>query len=184
MNSNPRQKLFTGTTVLFLLVCFIPAIAGAFTPDDCNRGKRFGMKRHHGSPLGIWRNPKMVQELRLTEQQVKKLRDADFANREKRLDVKSQLNGLHLQLEKLFSHDSVNAPDVLNVAQKISDLKGTLFVQKIESRLALEKLLTADQLKQLKTYRWNRHAGSGQCNEKHYGPGTLGKFQVTDPNKL
>ena len=169
MNSNLRQKFFTGAMVLLITVFFIPAFAGAFTPGDCKPDKRFGMKRHHMSPLGIWRNPKMVQELGLTDEQVKGLREADFAHREKRLQLKSKLDGLHLEMEKLFSADPVNEAKVLQLAQKISDLKGKLFVRKIESRLAVGKLLTADQLKKLKMFDLHHHAKEGKMhgNEKH-----------------
>jgi Spy/CpxP family protein refolding chaperone len=165
MNSNLRQKLFTGAMVVLVTVFFIPTFAGAFTPGNCAPHKGFGMKRHHVSPLGIWQNPKMVQELGLTDEQIKRLREADFAHREKHLKLKSQLDGLHLQLEKLFSADPVNEPDVLKLAQKISDLKGKLFVRKIESRLAVGKLLTADQLKKLKMFDLYHHAKQG----KKYG---------------
>jgi len=169
MNSNLRQKFFTGAMVLLITVFFIPAFAGAFTPGDCKPDKRFGMKRHHMSPLGIWRNPKMVQELGLTDEQVKGLREADFAHREKRLQLKSKLDGLHLEMEKLFSADPVNESEILQLAKKISDLKGKLFVRKIESRLAVGKLLTADQLKKLRMFDLHHHAKEGKMhgNEKH-----------------
>jgi len=169
MNSNLRQKFFTGTMVLLVTVFFIPAFAGAFTPGQCKPDKGFGMKRHHMSPLGIWQNPKMVQELGLTDEQVKELREADFAHREKRLQLKSKLDGLHLEMEKLFSADPVDESDILQLAQKISDLKGKLFVRRIESRLAVGKLLTADQLTKLKRFDLHHRATNGKKHgkEKH-----------------
>jgi hypothetical protein len=111
----------------------------------------------------------MVQELGLTDEQVKGLREADFTHREKRLQLKSKLDGLHLQMEKLFSADPVNESDILQIAQKISDLKGKLFVRKIESRLAVGKLLSADQLKKLKMFDLHHHAKHGKKHgsEKH-----------------
>jgi len=51
----------------------------------------------------------MVQELKLTDEQVKGLREADFAHREKRLQLKSKLDALHLELKKLFVAESVDA---------------------------------------------------------------------------
>jgi len=169
MNSNLRQKFFTGAMVLLVTVFFIPAFAGAFTPGQCKPDKGFGMKKHHVSPLGIWQNPKMVQELGLTDEQVKGLREADFSHREKRLQLKSKLDGLHLEMEKLFSADPVNESDILQLAQKISDIKGKLFVRRIESRLAVGKLLTADQLKKLKMFDLHHPAKHGKMhgNEKH-----------------
>jgi len=169
MNSNLRQKFFTVAMFFLVTVFLIPAFAGAFTPGQCKPKKGFGMKRHYVSPLGIWQNPRMIQELGLTDKQVKKLREADFAHREKRLQLKSELNGLHLEMEKLFSADSVDEAKVLQVAQKISDLKGNLFVRKIESRLAVGNLLTSDQLKKLKRFNLNHHSTHGKMrgNEKH-----------------
>jgi Spy/CpxP family protein refolding chaperone len=183
MNSNLRQKLFTGAMVLLVTVFFIPAFAGAFTSGSCTPDKGFGMKKHHGSLLGIWQNPKMVQELGLTDEQVKGLRQADFAHREKQLQLKSKLDGLHLEMEKLFSADPVNESDILQLAQKISDLKGKLFIQRIESRLALGKLLTADQLKKLKIFDLHHPAAHGKMhgNEKHRK--TAPKIEGANRNK-
>ncbi len=183
MNSKLRQKLFAGIVVFLLTALFTPALAGALTAGACNPDKGFGMKRHHGSPFGIWRNPKMVEELGLTDEQIKGLRQADFALREKRLELKSRLEGLYLQLEELFSHDPAEASKVLDVAQKISDLKGKLFVQKIESRLAVGKLLNADQLKKLKMFEWCRHARQGQKKRKGNHYRDMSKFEGSGSSK-
>jgi len=176
MNSNLRQKFFAGAMVLLATVFFIPAFAGAFTPDDCKPDRGFGIKRHHASPLGIWRNPKMIQELGLTDEQVRGLREADFAHREKRLQLKYKVDGLRLEMKRLFSTDPVNEAEVLQLAQKISDQKGNLFVRKIESRLEVRKLLTGEQRKKLKKFDFYHHARHGKMygNEKHRR--TLPKF--------
>jgi Spy/CpxP family protein refolding chaperone len=183
MNSNLRQKFFTGAVVLLVTVFFIPAFAGAFTPGQCKPDKGFGMKRHHESPLGIWRNPKMVQELGLTDEQVKGLREADFAHREKRLQLKSKLDGLNLEMEKLFSADPVNESDILQLAQKISDLKGKLFVRRIESRLAVGKLLTEDQLKKLKIFDLHHRGAHGKMHGKEKHRRTPPEIEGVNPNK-
>jgi len=155
--------------VLLVTVFIIPGFSGAFTQGQSRHEREFGMKKHHMSPLGIWRNPKMVQELKLTDEQVKGLREADFAHREKRLQLKSKLDALHLELKKLFVAESVDEAKVLEVAQKTSDLKGKLFVQRIESRLAVGKLLTAEQLKKVKMFDLHHPAKHGKIDktEKH-----------------
>jgi Spy/CpxP family protein refolding chaperone len=169
MKSNLRQQFFTGAMVLLVTAFFIPGFAGAFTPGDHRPDRGFRMKRHHVSPLEIWRNPKMIQELGLTDEQVNRFREADFTHREKRLKLKSKLDSLRLEMEKLFSADPVNEAEVLQLAQKISDQKGKLFVRKIESRLAVEKLLTADQLKKMKRFDFYHHKTRGKMyrDENH-----------------
>jgi len=152
MNSKLSKKIGTSVVVLLITVCFIPAMAGAFAPGDGRQDKGFDRKGHHRSALGFWRNPQMVQKLGLTSEQVKKVRDADFAFAQKRLVLKAQLDSLRLQMDKAFSNDVVDNAAVLSLAQKISDIKGKMFVQNIESRLALGKLLNADQIKKLKLH--------------------------------
>jgi Spy/CpxP family protein refolding chaperone len=171
MNSSLRQKFLTGAMVLLVTVFVIPGIAGAFTPGQCRPEKGFGMKKHHMSPLGIWQHPKIVQKLELTNEQVEGLKKADFAHREKSLELKSKLGALHLELEKLFADESVDEAKVLQVTQKISDLKGKLLVQRIESRLAVSKLLTADQVGKLKMLRSHHLKHRGKINKtgKHCG---------------
>jgi Spy/CpxP family protein refolding chaperone len=165
MNSKLRQKFLTGAMVVLVTVFFIPGFAGAFTQGQCRPETGFGMKKHHMSPLGIWQNPKMVQELGLTDKQVEGLKKADFAHREKCLQLKSKLDALHLELEKLFAVESVDEAKVLEVAQTISDVKGKLFVQRIESRLAVAKLLTADQVGKLKMFRSHHPAHHGKIDK-------------------
>jgi Spy/CpxP family protein refolding chaperone len=165
MNSNLRQKFLTGAMVLLVTVFVIPGFAGAFTQGRCGHEKGFGMKKHHMSPLGIWQNPKMAQELGLTDKQIKELKKANFAHREKSLQLKSKLDALHLELEELFAAESVDEPKALEVAQKISDLKGKLFVQRIESRLAVANLLSADQVGKLKMFRSHHPALHGKIDK-------------------
>jgi Spy/CpxP family protein refolding chaperone len=152
MNSKLSKKIGTGLMALLMTVCFIPAIAGAFAPGDGRQGKGFDRKIHHRSELGVWRDLQMVQDLGLTAEQVKEVRDADFAFREKRLALNTQLDSLRLQMDKAFSEDVVDDTTVLKTAQKISDVKGKLFILRIESRLELGKILNADQIKKLKLY--------------------------------
>jgi len=152
MNSRLSKKLGTGVVVLLISVCFIPAMAGALATGDGRQGKGFDSKGHHRSALGIWRDPQMVQKLGLTAEQVKQVRDADFTFREKRLQLKAQLDSLRLQMDKAFSDDIVEDKAVLSLAEKISDVKGKMFIQKIEARLAVGKILNADQINKLKLY--------------------------------
>ena len=152
MNSKLSKKLGTGVLVLLITVCFIPAIAGAFASGDGKHGKGFDMKDRHQPALGIWRDPQMIQKLGLTAEQVKKVRDADFTFREKCLELKAQLESLRLQMDKAFTDDIVDDTTVLSLADKISDVKGKLFIQKIEARLSVGKLLNADQINKLKLY--------------------------------
>jgi hypothetical protein len=155
MGLNHGKKRVVSTVVLLFLVIIIPAVAGAFSPGDGSPlmppypGR--GMQPHPMQPPAFWRNPKVIEELKITEEQILKLKEADFAFREKKLELKAPLDNLHLQMEKAFSAEPVNKSIVIGLAQKMADLHGKLFIQDTEFKLTLEGLLTTDQLKKLKS---------------------------------
>ena len=152
MNLKLSKKLVKGVAVLLITVCFNLTIAGAFASEDGKHDKGFDRKDRHRPALGIWRDPQMVQKLELTAEQVKQVRNADFTFREKRLGLKAQLDSLQLQMDKAFTDDVIDDTAVLSLAEKISGVKGKLFIQKIEARLEVGKLLNADQINKLKLY--------------------------------
>ena len=165
------KKLFSrkagiGVMVLLITICFVPAMVGAFAQGNGEKGQGVYGKRQHHSPLGIWRNPQMVEKLQLTDQQVNQLRDLDFAHREKQQAFKAQLDSLRLQMDKAFTDDSVDKATVRQTAEKMADIKGSMFVEKIDSRLALEELLTADQVDLLEQYKMNRKRTGMQQGRK------------------
>lgn len=172
MNSKLSKKISTGVVALLVAVCFIPLNAAAFVPGEGPHDKGIHRKGHHRSALGVWRNQVMAEKLELTTEQVMQIREADFAYREKQLPLKAQLESLRLQMEKAFSNDTVDDAAVLSLAEQISDVKGKMFVQGIESRLALKKILSADQIEKLKLHskhqkRHDQRRGKN-CNPKHH----------------
>ena len=146
MNSKLGRNFGIGVLFLLAAMWFLPATAGAFPPGGGRPDQRLNKPGPHRSALGIWRNSQMIQYLKLTEDQVRQLRDLDFNLREKRVLVKAQLDSLHLQMEKAFSEETVDQTAVLQLAEKISGIMGKMFVQDIESRLAFEEILNADQI--------------------------------------
>ncbi|MDY6950207.1 MAG: hypothetical protein SWE60_01735 [Thermodesulfobacteriota bacterium] len=167
MQSKHFKKFGTSAMVLLITVCFIPAIAGAFVSGDGRQDKGFDRKGPHRDALGIWRDTQMVQKLELTESQVKQIRDADFTFREKHLPLKAELDSFRLQMDKAFSDNVVDDTAVLKLGQNISDVKGKLFIQKIEGRLALRKILNAEQIKKLNMQKMCQEKNGPRRGQKH-----------------
>ena len=166
---NTQQARATGRSILVLLLAGIFMTAGAVPATAGPSAKaavwqKGAMEKHrpHRPPLGIWRDPEMIRKLELTEAQINKLREVDFTSREKRLELKAQRDRLELQMEKAFSEDTVEQKTVLKLAEKISAVRGDLFLQRIESRLAVGKILSADQMKKLIQHRWQKK----KCDSK------------------
>lgn len=144
------KKIGTGVLIIMMAACCLPATAGAFGPGEGGPGKGFDRPGHGRLAFGLWRNPRAIEKLKLTEAQVKQLRDLDFTTREKMLPLKTQIEAVHLKIDKAMSDDNIDRELVLTLAQKTADLKGKIFVRKIEARLAFKEILTADQLNELK----------------------------------
>jgi Spy/CpxP family protein refolding chaperone len=152
MKSKLNQNLCTGIMMLLVTFCFIPALSLAGTPGDQPQKQECEKKGHPGPVLGIWRDSEMIQQLALTDNQTKQIRDIDFIFREKQLALKAQHDSFQLQLDKALSDDKIDNAAILEIAESISDINGKLFVQRVESRLALGKILTAKQIKQMNLY--------------------------------
>ncbi len=155
---------------VFLAVSIVPSAIGA-PPEDIERGKWGGKygQRHHRTALGIWQSQQTIDRLALTEEQVQQLREADFTSREKRLALKTDLDKLRLQMDKAFSQDASDKKAVRQLAEKVADVQGKMFVQKTEDRLNLETILTSDQIEKLKLdSRYQRRGGYGS-GKRSYG---------------
>ena len=166
MNTNVKKAIGAGVTILLIMSCFTPAMAGAFPPGDPMEGKADGRHGPHRPTLGFWRNLQLVEELGLTDEQVKQVREADFRYSEKHLDLRFQLEGLRLQMDKTFSVDTVDHAAVRQLAAKIADTQGQMFIQDVETRLMLGRLLNADQIDKLKKHERSRQRHHNRQGEK------------------
>jgi Spy/CpxP family protein refolding chaperone len=150
MDLNHRPKIWAGAMVLLAVIFSASTHAGAFMPGDRGPDKPYGMRPHPMSPSAFWQDPKVAQDLGLSDEQVRQLRDADFLFKERHLELKVRLDRLHVQMEKATSAETVDEALVRETAQKIAGLIGKLFVQDVESHLATEKILSSEQRKKMK----------------------------------
>lgn len=132
------------------------------------QGKGCAMKggqnsRHFGGGLGLWKNALAAKDLGLSADQVSKLKDADFAAREKIQALRAEMDSLRLKMEQAFAADKVNEDAIHKLSKKVAAVKGQMIEQRTETRLTLRKLLTPEQHDKLSTLRQNRR-GAGQGN--------------------
>jgi Spy/CpxP family protein refolding chaperone len=147
------KSIVKQSIMLLAMVSFIPAMATA-KPGKGIRNDRPFQGIQHRSISGIWNHPQLAQELKLTDDQTEKLKNLDFAAQEKQMELRNQLEALGLKMRQAFAEETINDKNILSLAQQISEIQGNLFVQRIESQLAVGKVLDDDQLKKLKSYRF------------------------------
>ncbi|MBN1850584.1 MAG: Spy/CpxP family protein refolding chaperone [Deltaproteobacteria bacterium] len=153
MNPKFRKKYGACTIVLLIMIFFNPLSAKAFSPilGPPLPGAAGEMHRVPMSPYDLWLNPKIAEDLQLTDEQVAEIKEADFTYREKVQTLRTELERLNLKMEKAFSMAPADEGIVNQYAKEIADLMGKIFILNIESRLAFEKLLTAEQIKMLRS---------------------------------
>jgi Spy/CpxP family protein refolding chaperone len=180
MKTRFNKKIATVVLAGLLTVSLVPMTANA-----CRRGGGQGqgggcaMKggqngKHFGGSLGIWRNTQAVKDLGLSDEQVNKLKDPDFAAREQQQARRAELNSLHLKMDQAFSADTVDEDAVRALSKKLAAVKGQMIEQRIETRLVLQNLLTPEQFDKLNSLRGYRGQNNKPCMMNGQGGGGKG----------
>ncbi|MCI5193806.1 MAG: hypothetical protein D3915_11890 [Candidatus Electrothrix sp. AU1_5] len=167
-----NKKIATAVLAGLLTASLIPMTANACRRGGGGQGQGQGggcaMKggqngKHFGKVLGVWRNTQAVKDLGLSDDQVKKLKDADFAAQEKYQTLRAEMDSLRLKMDQEFSEDKVNDDAVSKLSKQVAAVKGKMIEQRTETRLIIRNLLTPKQHDKLRTLRQNRRS-AGQGN--------------------
>lgn len=140
-----------------LILGFLVAILLIPTATLAQKGKgnksNYGNSKMTGIALGqIWKNPALISQLGLTDDQVEKLRQISFDYREKGITLRSDIQKTELELEKAMTKRPVDLAATKKIASRLGDLKKTRFMQFIDHHLAVYSLLTKEQQIKLDQY--------------------------------
>jgi len=190
MKTRLNKKIATAVLAGLLTVSFLPMSSYACRKGGGGQGSgsgcamKGGQKWNKGGSLGIWRNTQLVQTLGLNDEQVHKLKEADFTAREKQQTLRAEMNSLHLKMDHAFSADKIDEEGIRNLSKKIAATKGQMIEQRVENRLTLNKILTPEQLTKLNSQRGrgfgmgngmgNGNGGNPPCKMNGQGGGGMG----------
>lgn len=90
-----------------------------------------------------------VEELGLTDEQIRAITDLRLDFLRKTADKKAQLEIKKAELKALWMGSEPNKDAILKKVKEINDLKGDIELRKAEMRLEIYKILTPDQRKKL-----------------------------------
>jgi periplasmic protein CpxP/Spy len=124
-----------------------------------------------------WNNPKIVDRLKLTDDQRKAFDQILLQHRETLIDLHANLAKAELQLEPLVSADQPNESSILSQIDKVAQARAELEKANARYLLALRGKLTPDQWKQVQAFRQNRGREmwrQGERGEGHPRPGGPG----------
>jgi len=141
------------------------------------------MERAFGSmgagARGWWNNPRMIEQLKLTDDQRKAMDAILLQHREKLVDLRANLEKAELALQPLMSADTPNDSAITAQIDKVVQARAELERANARFLLAIREKLTADQWKQIQNTQrerggWRRDGGPGM-----QGPG----FRRQPPNQ-
>ena len=135
--------------------------------------RAFGAPGAHGR---WWNNPKVVERLKLTDEQRKAFDGILLDHRAKLIDLRANLEKAELTLEPLMSDDSPNEAKILAQIDKVAQARAELEKANAGFLLAIRAKLTPEQWKQVQVFRAN-HEHEGRGREER-GPGHGGQGPV------
>lgn len=145
-----KKIVIISFALLLVLALTLPASAqGRGRHHEFGKGPAHGAMDGKGHLTGLWKDPRVVEGLKLTDDQVTALRETDFAFRERIIQLHSKLKTGQLELEKLMSRTPLKEDAAKKQAKKISDLHGQMFLLRFDHELAVRNVLSADQVSAL-----------------------------------
>lgn len=112
--------------------------------------RAFGGPGDHGR---WWNNPKVVERLKLTDEQRKAFDGILLEHREKLIDLKASVEKAELEMEPLVSADQPNEARILAQIDKVAQSRAELEKANARFLLAIRNKLTPEQWKQIQAFR-------------------------------
>jgi len=138
--------------------------------------KAFGGQGIHGR---WWNNPRIVERLKLSDEQRKSFDEILFQHRETLIDLRGSLAKAELELEPLIRDDQPNETRILAQIDKVAQSRAELEKANARYLLAIRGKLTPEQWKQVQEFRANRgleRRGEGRGGWKPGGQGPGGQY--------
>ncbi len=128
-----------------------------------------------------WNNPKIVEKLKLTDEQRKAMDEIFQQHREKLVDMHANVDKAEIEMEPLVRADQPNESAVLAQIDKVAQARAELEKANARFLFELRSKLTPDQWKQVQEFRQN-HEGMRQMHRGEGGrPGAGGDRRAPGP---
>ncbi|MGA2650000.1 MAG: Spy/CpxP family protein refolding chaperone [Terracidiphilus sp.] len=125
-----------------------------------------------------WNNQKMIDKLKLTDEQRKAMDATLLQHRATLIDLRASLQKAELNLEPLMSEDQPNESQILAQIDTVAQARAELEKANARFLLAIRSKLTPDQWKQLQADRASHAMGQRNwARGQGRGPGPGGQFQ-------
>jgi Spy/CpxP family protein refolding chaperone len=134
-----------------------------------------------------WNNPKLVAELKLSDEQRKAMDGILLAHRENLIDLRANVEKAELVMEPLMRDDHPDETKILAQIDKVAHARAELEKANAGFLLAIRGKLTPEQWKMVQAYRANQGReggglrGQGQGGQRQGGQGQGGQYRRQAP---
>lgn len=153
---------------ILILTAVLVFIAGMSGSALAKRGSGFGAGRMDGpgrlghDGFGGRSNILSCQkELGLSEDQVAKIQNINFAHQNLMVDFKADLEKAHLKMRQARQTDDATKTSILAIAKDINAIKGKLAEARINHQFDLKAVLSPEQLEKWKQHRMESRGKRG-----------------------
>jgi Spy/CpxP family protein refolding chaperone len=151
--------------ILVLLIAFITIPGIAVSQQTAKPGSDNG-KARGPAHMAYWENDRVVENLPLTEQEVKKLAELDAAHRQVIQDLKYKIEGEREALRNIMGSEDYKATAARDHFKRMEELRTRLETERFDFRLEQRELLGKERYVKLMTMkrragekRWRQHSG-------------------------
>jgi periplasmic protein CpxP/Spy len=130
--------------------------------------------RFEGERGQFWNNPKIVEKLKLTDDQRKAMDGILQDHRMTLIDLRANVEKAEVEMQPLMRADEPNETAILAQIDKIAQARAELEKANARFLLAIRSKLTPEQWKQVQTFREDH--GPGGWGRDGHGAGTHGQF--------
>jgi len=148
-----------------------PGMGAGFEQHRPPMEKAFGFDGSRGQ---FWNNPRIVAQLKLTDEQRKAMDGIMQDHRMKLIDLRANLDKAEVAMQPLVKADQPNEAAILAAIDKVAQARAELEKGNARFLLAIRGQLTADQWKQMQTMHQNREAFRGARGDERGGWGQGG----------
>ncbi|HLY41713.1 MAG TPA: Spy/CpxP family protein refolding chaperone [Terracidiphilus sp.] len=125
----------------------------------------------HGIEGRWWNNPKVIDRLKLTDEQRKEFDNILLQHREKLIDLHANVDKAELEMEPLVRADQPNEAQILAQIDKVAQARAELEKANARYLLALRGKLTPEQWKLVQEFRENHMMRQGEWGRNRQGGG-------------
>jgi Spy/CpxP family protein refolding chaperone len=171
LSKKKYPALLLSLASLLCLATAMPSFAQDWHGPDHGPGGGPPMERaFHGGHGRWWDNPRVAQQIGLTDDQKKKMDDIFEQHRLKLVDLNATLEKDEIILHPLLQADQLDEQKILSQIDAIAQARAELEKAHARMLFGIRKVLTPDQWKKLQTIVREHRMGPGEDHRGWGGP--------------